>query len=92
MEERNCVDRRKAAYGWLKSLFGIPESVQDEVTALADALGGQFGLKDSLRGLRDGTSNPSSQLIAALKEKSMIGEQIPQETIEANLIDPFKDC
>lgn len=92
MQERKRVESRKAAYGWIKSLFGIPESVQDEITVLADALGGQFGLKDNLRALRDGTSDPSSQLIDALKNKSMIGKQIPQEAIEANLLDPFKDC
>lgn len=92
MQKRNCVESRKAAYGWIKKLFGIPESVQDEITELADALGGQFGLKDNLRGLRDGTSNPSPQLIDALKNKSMIGKQIPQEAIEASLIVPFKDC
>ena len=49
MQERKRVESRKAAYGWIKRLFGIPESTQDEITVLADALGGQFGLKDNLR-------------------------------------------
>lgn len=91
MQERKRVKSRKAAYRWIKSLFGIPESVQDEITVLADALGGQFGLKDNLRALRDGIADPSPQLIDALKNKSMIGPQIPQKDIEANLLDPFKD-
>ena len=92
MQKGNCVESRKAAYAWVKKLFGIPEPVQDEITVLADALGGQFGLKDNLSGLRDGTLNPSAQLIDALKNKSMIGKQIPQKDIEVNLIVPFKDC
>lgn len=90
MLNRNLVENRKLAFVWLKKIFGIPESLADEITALADALGGQFGLKDALRGLRDGTLNPTEQLIDAVKNKSFIGDFIPEADIQANLINPFK--
>ncbi len=89
-EER--INKRKKAYGYIKRTFGVKaDSPEDEVTRLADRISGEFGIKDDLKQLREGISDPSERLIKAFRFKSFIGGLLPESEIDAFLIDPFAD-
>ena len=88
-EER--IKKRKKAYGYIKRKIGVKkaDSPEDEVTKLADRISGEFSLKDDLRELREGMSDPSERLIKAFKYKSFIGRWLAEREVDAFLIDPF---
>ncbi len=89
-EER--INKRKKAYGLIKRTIGVKaDSPEDEVTKLADRISGKFGIKDDLRELREGISDPSERLIKAFKYESFIGKWLAESEINAFLIDPFAD-
>ena len=83
------IEERKKAYRYIKLVVDrIPAYTTDEITALADVLGGRFGLKDDLRALRDGDSNPTDILINAVRD--LLGPTVPDFEISANLVEPFR--
>ncbi len=87
-EER--INKRKEAYRYIKRTIGVRvDSPAGEVTKLADRISGEFGIKDDLKRLREGISDPSERLIKAFKFKSFEGELLPESEIDAFLVDPF---
>ncbi len=83
-EER--INKRKKAYELIKRTIGVKaDSPEDEVTRLADRISGEFGIKDDLKQLREGISDPSERLIKAFKCKSFIGKWLPESEIDALL-------
>lgn len=89
MENEMRIEKRRAAYKYIKDVANrIPQPSVDEITELADVLGGKFGLKDALRGLREGTLDPTEQLVKAFKD--FVGPTVSGFEISANLIEPFK--
>jgi hypothetical protein len=94
MENEMRVKKRRLVYEYIKNTVNRitvghrPQRSVDEITELADVLRGKFGLKDALRGLKDGTSDPTDQLIEAFTD--YVGQTVPDFEISANLIEPFK--
>ena len=87
-EER--INKRKEAYRYIKRTIGVKaDSPEDEVTRLADRISGEFGIKDDLKQLREGISDPSERLIKAFKCKTFIGRWLPESATDAYLVDPF---
>lgn len=83
------IEKRRTAYTYIKHVVDrIPQPSIDEITELADVLGGKFGLKDALRALREGKADPTEQLIEAFSD--FVGPTVPDFEISANLIEPFK--
>lgn len=89
MENTSLVDKRKAAYKYIKDVVDrIPAHPIDEITELANVISGKFGMKDDLRVLKEGTSNPTERLIQTVKD--FVGPTVPDFEISAKLIEPFK--
>lgn len=89
MENASHIAKRKAAYKYIKDVVNrIPQPSVDEITELADVLGGTFGLKDDLRALREGILDLTEQLVKAFKD--FVGPTVPEFDIVSNLIEPFK--
>ena len=89
MENTSHIAKRKAAYRYIKCVVNrIPQPSVDEITELADVLGGVYGLKDALKGLREEILDPTDQLIKALSD--FVGPTVSDSEISAKLIDPFK--
>jgi hypothetical protein len=84
------INKRKKAYGLIKRTIGVKaDSPEDEVTRLADRISGELGIKNDLKQLREGISDPSERLIKAFRFKSFIGGLLPESEIDAYLVDPF---
>ncbi len=92
MENANLIESRKKAYEYIKYLVGrvstIPEHLTDEVTYLADGLSGKFGLKDALKNLKEGKTDPTEQLKKAVKN---FDNRVQDSEIDRYLVDPFPD-
>jgi hypothetical protein len=91
-EAKDLKAKRIEAYEYIRATIcdrlGVPTDTPDLVTELADKLGGKFGLKDSLKALREGKANPTAQLVEAFK--SLFLPVIAESEINSYLIDPFK--
>jgi len=88
---RERIKNRKKAYQYMRKGVGVKgKSPEDEVTKLADAISGEFGLKNDLKRLREGISDPTEKLIKAFKFKSFVGGLIPESEIDFHLVNPFK--
>jgi len=89
-QSEDRVSKRKKAYEYIKgvvcNMVGAPMSISD--AELANILGGTIELKDELHALREGKLNPFPRLVNAFKE--FVGPTIPESTIDAYLVDPFK--
>jgi hypothetical protein len=84
------INKRKKAYGLIKRTIGVKaDSPEDEVTRLADRISGELGIKNDLKQLREGISDPSERLIKAFRFKSFAGGLLPESEIDAYLVDPF---
>lgn len=89
MENEIRIKRRRVAYEYIKHVVNrIPQPSVDEITELADVLGGTFGLKDDLRGLREGRLDPTARLVKVFKD--FVGPIVADFEISAELIEPFK--
>lgn len=89
MNNNAIIEKRKSAYRYIRDVVDrVPKSSPDEITALANVLGGKFGLKEALKGLRDGTQDPTVQLINAIKD--FLGPTVSDSEISAVMINPFK--
>ena len=91
LDNAQRINDRKRAYRFIrteicKRVSGIPLDPTD--TVLADVLGGTFGLKGALLGLREGTLDPSSKLVNAFKDSMQ--PLMSESTIDSYLVDPFK--
>jgi hypothetical protein len=84
--------KRIEAYEYIRATIcdrlGVPTDVPDLVTELADKLGGKFGLKESLKALREGKANPTTQLVEAFKSRFL--PVIAEPEIDSHLVNPFK--
>jgi hypothetical protein len=91
-ENKDLIAKRIRAYEYIRATIcdklGVPTDAADLVTELADKLSGKFGLKDSLRALREGKANPTSQLVEAFK--ALFLPVIAESEINSYLVDPFK--
>jgi len=91
-DTKDLMTSRKEAYEYIRATIcdrlGVPTDAPDIITELADKLGGKFGLKDSLRYLREGRDNPTAQLVEAFK--SCFIPVIEESVIDSHLVDPFK--
>jgi len=89
-QSEDRVSKRKKACEYIKrvvcNMVGAPMSVSD--AKLADILGGTIELKDELHALCEGKLDPFPRLVNAFKE--FVGQTIPESTIDAYLVDPFK--
>lgn len=83
------ISNRKKAYDYIKKAVNSKIRSVTSDTDLADVLGGQFGLKDSLKSLREGKSDPSPRLIVAFKE--LFGPTISKGEVNSYLVEPFKN-
>ena len=84
------INKRKKAYRYIKRTIGVKaDSPEDEVTKLANRISGEFGIKDDLKQIREGISDPSERLIKAFKYKTFIGRWLAGSEIDAYLVDPF---
>ena len=91
LDNARRINDRKRAYRFIKTeickgVSGVPLDPTD--TVLADVVGGTFGLKGALLGLREGMLDPSAKLVSAFKD--LMGTQIPASTINSYLTVPFK--
>jgi len=84
---------RKRAYVYiremaLKAIIVGRTPIEDDVADTADILGGTFGLKDNLRGLKNGDENPSEQVVTAFK--TLMGPTIVPDETDRFLVRPFE--
>jgi hypothetical protein len=90
-DEMRIGDRKKA-YGYIRAVvinrvnFVRSSPIVSDVD-LADVLGGTFGLKDDLKSLREGKSDPSQRLIKAFKD--LVGPIVHEDEIDSYLVTPF---
>jgi hypothetical protein len=84
--------KRIEAYEYIRATIcdrlGVPTDAPDLVTELADKLSVKFGLKDSLKALQEGKSNPTAQLVKAFK--ALFTPVIAEAEINSYLVAPFK--
>jgi len=89
-QSEDRVSKRKKVYEYIKgsvcNMVGAPMSISD--AELANILGGTIELKDELHALRQGKLDPFPRLVNAFKK--FVGPTIPEPTINAYLVDPFK--
>lgn len=89
-DTKDLVAKRKEAYEYIRTTIckglGVPPDASD--TELANQLGGIFGLKNSLKALREGKANPTTQLVEAFK--ALLLPFIAESEINSCLVDPFK--
>lgn len=80
-------DKRKEAYEYIRDVANIRcESAEEEIALLAKMLGGGLELKDELKSLKDGVSEPTERLIQVFRSSF---PKVPETVIEAKLIGPF---
>jgi hypothetical protein len=91
-DTKDLVAKRKEAYEYIRATIcdrlEVSTDAPDIITELADKLGGKFGLKDSLKALREGKVNPTAQLVKAFK--ALFVPVIAESEINSYLVDPFK--
>ena len=69
----------------MAQLHGLEEEL--ELAQLHKELGGKIGIADILKGLHDGTLDPTEGLVTAFRNR--VGTSFPEERITAYLITPF---
>jgi hypothetical protein len=91
LDNAQRINDRKRAYRFIKREIcnRVPRVPLDPTdTVLADVLGGTFGLKDALHGLREGMFDPSPKLVNAFKD--LMKPLMQESTIDSYLVDPFR--
>jgi len=86
------IRNRERAYKYIRTVVNNRVSPSKDIsiisdTDLADVLDGIFGLKDDLRLLRAGKSDPSRRLIEAFR--NFVGPTVPEFEIDSYLVTPF---
>lgn len=86
----DLITKRKEAYRYIRhNLEETMYYLRDVTnTKLAAGLGGTDGLTEALDNLESGNANPTPRLVDAVK--GFFLQLIPESTINANLVDPFK--
>jgi hypothetical protein len=89
-EER--IKNREIAYEYIRKAVGIKADASEyEVTKLVDVLGDEFSLKDDLKRLKEGISDPTETLIKSFKFTNFVWKLVPESEIDSYLVAPFKD-